>query len=115
MIGYRASGKGLYNLFNFIKPDNECFDRIKQLPVRAGACDKNPFIVDIGSVLQPVLHILPDHLFKASPVFLPDVHLAVNDLDTRFQLQKVSAQRRDRGAAAALVQIFQGVDDKAGL
>ena len=80
-----------------------------------GLGDEQGIPEDILPVCQTVLHIGGQTFGVIAPVFLHNTHLAVFDLDAGLQVQQICAQSSCGGAAAALDQIIQLVDEEAGL
>ena len=70
--------------------------------------------VDVFTAFQTFLYIVDQTLCIIAAILLDNGHLAVNDLNTGFQIQQVGTQSSGRGAAAALDQIVQLVHQEAG-
>ena len=77
--------------------------------------DENTVLVDVGSAAQLVGDVADNRLVNIAAVLFACLHLAVNDLNQRLELEQIRAERRDRRTASALVQIVDAVHHKARL
>ena len=81
----------------------------------AGVGDEDALGVHGVGIAQPVVHILLQAPLIGAAELLAHHHLAAGDLDAGPQLQQVRAQHGHHGAAPALVQVVQPVDDEGGV
>ena len=80
-----------------------------------GGGDEDAGGIKCIAICKPLADILIHALVKVAAVLLAHLHLAVNDLDAGLELEQIGAQCCDAGAATALVQIFELIDDEAGV
>ena len=80
-----------------------------------GLGDKDLGAVNIFPLGDLVLNVGRQGLDESAAVFLANAHLAVADLNAGLQVQQIGTESRGGGAAAALDQVIQLVDQEAGL
>ena len=77
--------------------------------------DEDPAQVQIVPVGQPVGDIGLQAVGKAAAILFPHAHLAVPDLDAGLELQQIGPQHRRRRAPAALLEVLELFENKAGV
>ena len=89
------------------------FQRIYKLPVAAAPCEENTVQIHGIVISESVADILGGTFFKAAAVFFAHAHFAIGDFNAGLELEQVRTQSGYAAAAAALVEKFQIVENKA--
>ena len=54
--------------------------------------NKNAVLINVGAILETILHILQHDFFNSATVLFTGRHFSVPDLDARFQPKQISAK-----------------------
>ena len=109
MAGNGAASLGFVHSFKLAVFPDSLHNSGIFLILNGGLCDKQHISADVVPLCQALLHIAAQALGIFAAVLLGNAHGAVFNLDAGLETQQVGAQSGNGGAAAALMQVFEGI------
>ena len=112
VAGDGGAGSGDEHLLEGMQLLNQGFGLVQDVLGNTGMGNEDPLHTDILPAFQTAPDVAEDGLFHGTPVFAAYLHFSVADFDLRPQLHQIGTKCRHTGAAASLVQKFQGLQHK---